>query len=571
MDEVKKWYEDVPYGEVKKIISANIKEMSQSFIAVGYYLKYVRDNALYKEDGYNTIWEFAEDLYGIKASTASRWMSMNDKFSKDGNSPLIADKYREFGKSQLQEMLSIPEEDYKMIQPDMTKEEVRELANFTKENQNSPNALLNWQQTEDEALENAVLEFFRVRKESLNDLYASEAYAQNDLQGMKEIVLRRKKKTFKTSDNDVFMVLYAEQVYIKACNGEQYDIEWPQFFDIMRSIFDTSAAGNETWENYFEPKESDEQIPGQDNILNHPEYVPEGELHKKKFPSCVYMTGEECVSEECDGCWKKEEHKRQEKERTELTEEEAVQAFAENEPNRLKEILKICTETKAADRARMVQKHIAPYGFSGVAHGDYDSMYYTLSQGVRIKYGEKKLFTTYQKFVTAIMKKYGSELENTVIPAVAPAQKKCIHRPEYTCTLTNVQMAMEGDGEDCSNKCCWNCQKHGLCGYECNSSAHRPVKETIAEETERCENAAEIEENAAEIAALPEAWPSDLHDIPVPTMWEINEILREAEKELEAYLECEGIPERTILKKRLVVGGLRLIRNLTEDVQEEDS
>lgn len=521
MDEVKKWYEDVPYEEAKKIISANIRGMSQSFIAVGYYLKHIRDNALYKEDGYNTIWEFAEDLYGIKASTASRWMSMNDRFSKDGNSPLIADEYREFGKSQLQEMLSIPEEDYKMIQPDMTKEEVRELANFTKENKNSANALLNWQQTEDEALENAIIEFFRERKESLNDLYASEAYAQNDLQGMKEIVCR-KKKTFKTSDNSVFMVLYAEQVYIKACNGEQYDVEWQQFFEIMRSIFDTSAAGGETWTNYFEPKDEqkDEQIPGQDNILNHPEHIPEGELHKKKFPSCVYMTGEECVSTECDGCWKKEEHKRREKERTELTEEEAVQAFAENEPDRLKEILKICTETKAADRARMVQKQIAPYGFSGVTHGDYDSMYYTLSQGLRIKYGEKKLFTTYQKFVTAIMKKYGSELENTVTPAIAPAQK---------------------------------------------------AAETLQDAEERCESAAEIEENAAEIAALPEAWPSDLHDIPVPTMWEINEILREAEKELEAYLECEGIPERTILKKRLVVGGLRLIRNLTEDAQEEDS
>lgn len=568
MDEVKKWYEDIPYEEAKKIISANIREMSQSFIAVGYYLKYVRDNALYREDGYNTIWEFAEDLYGIKASTASRWMSMNDKFSKDGNSPLIADEYREFGKSQLQEMLSIQEEDYKMIQPEMTKEEVRELANFTKENKNSPNALLNWQQTEDEALENAVIEFFRERKESLNDLYASEAYVQNDFQGMKEIVCR-KKKTFKTSDNSVFMVLYAEQVYVKACNGEQYDVEWPQFFEIMRNIFDASAAGGETWTNYFEPK--DEQIPGQESILNHPEYIPEGELHKKKFPSCVYMTGEECVSEECDGCWKKEEHKRQEKERTELTEEEAVQAFAENEPEELKKIMEICEESKPSEIARNVQKHMAPYGFRGMSFKRYDSMFYTYTQGLRIALGEKKRFMTYQQFVKVLIEKYGLTHEDTVTPAFAPAQKKCMHRPEYTCTLTNVQMAMEGDGVDCNNKCCWSCQKHGLCGYECNSSAHRPVEEVIVEETECCENAAEIEENAAEIAALPETWPRDLHDIPVPTMREINEILREAEKELAAYLECEGIPERTILKKRLVVGGLRLIRNLTEDVQEEDS
>lgn len=509
MDEVKEWYREVPYGEVKKIISANIKTMSQSFIAVGYYLKYVRDNRLYEEDGYKTVWEFAEDQYGIKMSTASRWMSMNDKFSKNGNSPMIADEYRDFGKSQLQEMLSLPEEDHKLVSPDMTKEEVREFVNFTKENQNSPNTLLNWQQTEDEALENAVLEFFRERKESLNDLYSS---GQNNISEMKAIICR-KKKTFKTKS--VFMILYGDQVYVKACNNEQYDITWEQFFEITHRLFDASAAGGETWENHFDPK--DEQIPGQDSILNHPEYMPEGELHKKKFPSCVYMTGEECISEDCEGCRKKEEHKRQEKERTELTLEEAVEALTEYEPGRLEEILKVCAETEPSDRARAVQKRISPYEFSSVAYGDYDATYYTFQQGVRIKYGEKKLFTTYPKFVTAILKKYGSELKNTVTPAIAPAQK--------------------------------------------NAEMQQDTKE-------RCESAAEVKENAAEIAALPDEWPRDLCDIPVPSMRDIEEILREAEKELEAYLECDGIPERTILKKRLVVGGLRLIRNLTIDVME---
>ena len=77
MQETGKWYEDVPYQECKSIIKERLASMSRDFIAVGYYLKYIRDKKLYKEDGYASVWEFAESNYGIKMSTASRWMAMN--------------------------------------------------------------------------------------------------------------------------------------------------------------------------------------------------------------------------------------------------------------------------------------------------------------------------------------------------------------------------------------------------------------------------------------------------------------------------------------------------------------
>ncbi len=534
MDEVKKWYKDIPYENVKRMIGDNIRTMSRSFIAVGYYLKYVRDNRLYEQDCYQNIWDFAEDQYGIKKSTTSRWMAMNDRFSVNGNSPLIAEEYKGFGKSQLQEMLYIQEEDYKLITPELTKEEVRDLAKFQKENENSPNGLLNWQQTEDEALENAILEFFRERKQDLNELYTSEAFKSGDIPGMKEVICRRKKKTFKTKDNSVFMVLYEDQIYVKNCNNEQYDITWEQFFEVVHRLFDASAAGVETWENHFEPKE--EQILGQDNIMNHLEYMPEGQLHKKRFPTCIFMKDTECISEECEGCSKKEEYKRLEKERTELTLEEAVEAFAENEPKRLETVLQICRDTKKPDRARAVQKCIAPYGFSGASYGEYDATYYTFTKGIGIKYGEKKLFTSYQKFVTAIMKKYGSELENTVIPAIAPAQEERCQKE-----ASHEENAAE------------------------NAADHEERCENAADHEERCESEVVYEENAAEIAA---EWPRDLYDIPIPSMVMIDDILEDAERDLKDYLSCEGLPKRTVLKAQLITGGLRLIRNLVIDVME---
>lgn len=120
------WYLDATYSECKDIIKANLSNISQSFIAIGFYLKRVRDKELFKTDGYKDIWEFALDQYGIQRSTASRWMAMNDRFSKDGNSPILQEKYKLFGKSQLQEILYLPEEKLEEITPEMTVKEIRE-------------------------------------------------------------------------------------------------------------------------------------------------------------------------------------------------------------------------------------------------------------------------------------------------------------------------------------------------------------------------------------------------------------------------------------------------------------
>lgn len=70
---------------------------------------------------------------------------------------------------------------------------------------------------------------------------------------------------------------------------------------------------------------------------------------------------------------------------------------------------------------------------------------------------------------------------------VAPAQQErnCIHRKGYTCTLTEAQKIVVGDGKNCNEKCCWNCIEHGNCGYECNSSAHREeTPQEVRKETE---------------------------------------------------------------------------------------
>ena len=108
-------------------IRNGLKDAAQSVITVGYYLKAVRDNELFRSAGYETIWDYAWGEYGFSKATASRYMKRNDRFSIGGNSPIIADEFRAFNRSQLQEMLSLDAEQMSTVTPDMTVREIREL------------------------------------------------------------------------------------------------------------------------------------------------------------------------------------------------------------------------------------------------------------------------------------------------------------------------------------------------------------------------------------------------------------------------------------------------------------
>lgn len=94
---------------------------------------------------------------------------------------------------------------------------------------------------------------------------------------------------------------------------------------------------------------------------------------------------------------------------------------------------------------------------------------------------------------------------------------------------------------------------------------------------ERCENAAEnkkiVDEKQQIIELIPEAWPPELKDIPVPSMIAMDDILQDAEEELKNYLSVadQGIPGKTILKYQLIAGGLRMIKNLVRDCLDDEN
>lgn len=121
------WCRQITCDDAKKLIRENIVSIAKSFIAVGYYLKIARDAELYREDHYTSIWDFAYAEFGLSKSAASRYMNMNDRFSLDGNSPVVDQKYKDFSKSKLQEMLSLTDEQLEQVTPAMKVQEIRAM------------------------------------------------------------------------------------------------------------------------------------------------------------------------------------------------------------------------------------------------------------------------------------------------------------------------------------------------------------------------------------------------------------------------------------------------------------
>ena len=160
-NESSKWYENLTYQDLKRFIGNNMQCMARDFVATGYYLKQVKDGDKFKEDGYKDIWEFAEDMYGISRSTCSRWMAINDKFSENGNSPTLAEEYRNFGKSQLQEMLYLEDSQLNAVTPDMTVRDIKGLRVSKADANAEPEEMCDVAQTEEEEPGNSVKPYKR--------------------------------------------------------------------------------------------------------------------------------------------------------------------------------------------------------------------------------------------------------------------------------------------------------------------------------------------------------------------------------------------------------------------------
>ena len=252
--------------QMKQKLKQELLGVKQSFVRIGYALRQIDDQKLYEQDGYKSIAEFAQAEYGLGPSITSRFMSINREYSIDGYSEQLRPEYADLGRSQLEEMLKLPDSDRQMIQPEASREDIRELKRF---NKTEPEA------GEADDLHQLVEKFYQDNSEVLNAVFSEAAgFDEATIGKFTEIVNPGGNRSYKKGL--YFLMMYENRVSVKKFGGTPKDMTWWEFYQMTLDIFEASAAGSKTWQNYFGTEEDVADQPQKEDVPEeHPEPINE--------------------------------------------------------------------------------------------------------------------------------------------------------------------------------------------------------------------------------------------------------------------------------------------------------
>ena len=123
------------YKQFKEALDMELTKEAAGFVKIGYLLKVARDSDVLHESGYTSVAEFAKAEYGLSKDIVSRYIHINDKYSKGGYSEELEDQYKGFGYSKLAEMLTLPAEIAVSLDPRMTRQQIQEVKKEVKQEQ----------------------------------------------------------------------------------------------------------------------------------------------------------------------------------------------------------------------------------------------------------------------------------------------------------------------------------------------------------------------------------------------------------------------------------------------------
>lgn len=150
------------YQEFKQAFGNEVQKQSEGFVRIGYLLKRARDTDILAASGYKTITEFAWAEYHFTGDVVSKMIGINDRYSEDGYSDHLQEKYRVYGMSLLAEMLTLPEEVVDLLPPGTTRQEIRQIKAEIKEEEKITDleVLLEGEKPEQKTMESKLERFF---------------------------------------------------------------------------------------------------------------------------------------------------------------------------------------------------------------------------------------------------------------------------------------------------------------------------------------------------------------------------------------------------------------------------
>lgn len=205
---------------MKEELAKDFLGVSQSFVRIGHKLRQIKEQELFRNDGCESLTEWGKKEFGLSASTISRFIQINEKYSIGGNSDQLLPEFAKYGSSKLTEMLALPAEDLQMVRPEMSREGIRELKDFNKAEPKEENDLTDlvrgfWNQL--------------TRKSLLKELDFDD-----DLEDLVDQINPSGNQTYRKGM--YIMMMYEDEIKVKKVGGSPETMSWDRFVEITKEI-----------------------------------------------------------------------------------------------------------------------------------------------------------------------------------------------------------------------------------------------------------------------------------------------------------------------------------------------
>lgn len=260
------------YEELKNEIREEMSKSVNSFVRIGYLLKVARDTNVLADSQYSNMEEFAYNEFKIDKGTASKFMSINDRFSEGGNSDRLKPEFEGVGWSKLSIMLQLPDSINQELGSGFSKNDIKALRDEVAEAQGETpiETMLDGESKTTAQTQDTLSKAIRQLGESEPDLYLSihaavpEDYQYN-LGDIKSIMAPAGEKIYSIRIRGAGRIMlsckdYEETVsMINERTGEKETRLWDDLARAWMQIIkpDTEAKQNwgEIYEMHFPEKE----------------------------------------------------------------------------------------------------------------------------------------------------------------------------------------------------------------------------------------------------------------------------------------------------------------------------
>lgn len=322
------------FDEWQQALDTEFSKSAESFIRIGYLLKIARDTDILKDTPYANVIDYAKTRYGLDKTQVSRFIAINERFGSKEDDSALGDKYKGFGYAKLALMLNMPDEIIEEISPDYSKSEIEDIK----------------KEIDEEKKISDIDILIEGKEECIKKLNELEQVLHQLFHDNPELFMKIHTSTYETAELIDIFAPAGEMIYsvrllgvgrlmlsIKADSGRititnvrnMEKTEW-NIEELAESVINIFSMAVDTedpakaWTSIYKeeypkkaevapvqqekpvqrkekkvqkakiekpkPQPVEEQIPGQDNVLNHPEYLPENGNNKADSTENVQET-----------------------------------------------------------------------------------------------------------------------------------------------------------------------------------------------------------------------------------------------------------------------------------------